>query len=76
MLLDMVGKLQLPNVALVHQLPFTSDNPGFSAAVEKVSMKKLCFNYFLQALYNQHMYLYTRHSLRVYYAYNSMKMSA
>ena len=37
MLLDMVGKLQLPNVALVHQVPFTADNPGFSAAVEKVS---------------------------------------
>ncbi|KAK2162076.1 hypothetical protein LSH36_104g00036 [Paralvinella palmiformis] len=35
MLLDMVGKLQLPNVALVHQLPFTVDNLGFCAAVEK-----------------------------------------
>jgi hypothetical protein len=36
MLMDMVGKLQNPKVGFVHQLPYTTDEPGFAAAVEKV----------------------------------------
>jgi len=35
-LVDMVARLQSPNVALVHQLPFTTDQTGFAHAVEKV----------------------------------------
>lgn len=35
-LLDMVAKLGRPNVALVHQIPFTTDQKGFAHAVEKV----------------------------------------
>lgn len=34
---DMVAKLQNPRVALVHQMPFTTDQSGLAAAVEKVS---------------------------------------
>ena len=37
-LMDMVGRLHDPRVALVHQMPFTTDQPGIAAAVEKVSM--------------------------------------
>lgn len=36
-LLDMVSKLDNPDVALVHQMPFTTDQPGFAHAVEKVN---------------------------------------
>ena len=36
-LLDMVSKLDSPDVALVHQMPFTTDQPGFAHAVEKVT---------------------------------------
>jgi len=35
-LLDMVGKLQNPSVALVHQIPFTTDQSGLAHSVEKV----------------------------------------
>lgn len=35
-LVDMISKLQQPNTALVHQIPFTTDQPGFTHAVEKV----------------------------------------
>jgi len=35
-LLDMVSKLDNPDVALVHQMPFTTDHLGFAHAVEKV----------------------------------------
>jgi ceramide glucosyltransferase len=35
-LLDMVAKLQNPNVALVHQIPFTTDQKGFAHTVEKI----------------------------------------
>ena len=35
-LLDMVSKLNNPDVALVHQMPFTTDQPGFAHAIEKV----------------------------------------
>ncbi|ESN97475.1 hypothetical protein HELRODRAFT_85342, partial [Helobdella robusta] len=36
-LLDMVSKIQAPNVALVHQIPFTRDQQNsFAHAVEKV----------------------------------------
>ncbi|CAG5133191.1 unnamed protein product [Candidula unifasciata] len=49
-LFDMASKLQKSNVALVHQVPFTSDNPGFASAVEKIyfgaAMNRfyICFN--------------------------------
>ena len=33
---DLAGKLQPPGVSLVHQMPFTTDSPGFGSAVEKV----------------------------------------
>ncbi|KAK3771287.1 hypothetical protein RRG08_024366 [Elysia crispata] len=33
---DMAGKLQKPNVSLVHQIPFTTDSPGFGSSVEKI----------------------------------------
>ncbi|ELT91838.1 hypothetical protein CAPTEDRAFT_221670 [Capitella teleta] len=36
LLMDMVAKLQSPRVALVHQMPFTTDQVGLAAAVEKV----------------------------------------
>jgi len=35
-LVDMVSKLNDPKVALVHQMPFTTDQEGLAAAVEKV----------------------------------------
>lgn len=35
-LLDMVAKIQNPKCALVHQMPFTTDQKGLAAAVEKV----------------------------------------
>ena len=38
-LLDMVGKLNNPKVALVHQMPYTTDQAGLAAAVEKVKLK-------------------------------------
>ena len=38
---DMMAKMQQnQRVALVHQMPFVSDQPGLSAAVEKVSIRK------------------------------------
>lgn len=37
-LIDMVGKISKPEVALVHQIPFTSDQPGLAAAIEKVHL--------------------------------------
>ncbi|XP_059151333.1 ceramide glucosyltransferase-like [Physella acuta] len=33
---DMASKLQKSNVALVHQIPFTTDSPGFVSSVEKI----------------------------------------
>jgi len=38
-LLDMVSKLDNPDVALVHQMPFTTDHSGFAHAVEKVRFR-------------------------------------
>ncbi|XP_069136909.1 ceramide glucosyltransferase-like [Argopecten irradians] len=35
-IIDMASKLQNPNVALVHQMPFTTDLSGFAATVEKI----------------------------------------
>ena len=35
-LLDMVGKLQSESVALVHQIPFTTDQKDLAHIVEKV----------------------------------------
>ena len=42
-LLDMVSKLDSPDVALVHQMPFTTDHPGFAHAVEKVCFRGKTF---------------------------------
>lgn len=36
MMIDMLTKLSKPKVALVHQMPFTADQKGLAAAVEKV----------------------------------------
>ena len=33
---DLVCKLQKPNVALCHQMPFTTDQKGFAQSMEKV----------------------------------------
>ncbi|CAH1796489.1 unnamed protein product, partial [Owenia fusiformis] len=35
-LLDMVGKIQPAKVAMVHQMPFTTDQKGIAATVEKI----------------------------------------
>ncbi|BFZ01581.1 hypothetical protein BsWGS_04619 [Bradybaena similaris] len=49
-LFDMASKLQKSNVALVHQVPFTTDSPGFGSSVEKIyfgaAMTRfyVCFN--------------------------------
>lgn len=37
-MVDMVRKSEDPRVALVHQLPFYSDQRGFMNAIEKVSI--------------------------------------
>jgi len=34
---DMVARMTNSKVGLVHQLPFTTDQTGFAAAIEKVS---------------------------------------
>ncbi len=38
-LLDMVAKMQNPKIAIVHQMPFITDQTGLAAAVEKVNIK-------------------------------------
>ena len=38
-LLDMVGKLESPKVALVHQMPYCTDQQGLAASIEKVSLQ-------------------------------------
>ena len=43
-LLDMVARAQNPRVALVHQMPFCADQPGFVNAVDKV-----CFTYLVSS---------------------------
>ncbi|XP_067666851.1 ceramide glucosyltransferase-like isoform X1 [Haliotis asinina] len=35
-IMDMVCKLQKPNVGLVHQMPFTLDHRGFGSCIEKI----------------------------------------
>ena len=40
-LLDMVTRMNDQKMGLVHQLPFTTDQSGFAAAVEKVLFKRL-----------------------------------
>jgi len=37
-LMDMVSKLDNPDVALVYQMPYTTDHAGFAHAVEKVCL--------------------------------------
>jgi len=39
-LLDMVTRMNDHKMGLVHQLPFTTDQSGFAAAVEKVVHEK------------------------------------
>ena len=39
---DMVVKLQQPNVALVHQMPFALQANGMASAIEKVSVANIC----------------------------------
>jgi len=46
-LLDMVAKIQDPKVALVHQLPFTSDQKGLPAAIEKIYFGATVSRYYL-----------------------------
>jgi hypothetical protein len=38
-IMDMVAKIQPANVALVHQMPFTTDQKGLAAAVEKARIE-------------------------------------
>lgn len=47
MLLDMVVKLNDPKVALVHQMPFTTDQRGLAAAIEKVYFGATAAKYFI-----------------------------
>ena len=53
-LLDMVGRLNHPRVALVHQMPYTTDQAGLAAAVEKVRPRavrrniKTLYDYYTQ----------------------------
>jgi hypothetical protein len=35
-IMDLSCKLQKPNVALVHQMPFYTDLPGFAGTIDKV----------------------------------------
>lgn len=37
--MDMSCKLQKPDVALVHQMPFYTDLPGFAGTIDKVPSK-------------------------------------
>jgi len=46
-LLDMVAKMNDPRVALVHQMPFTTDQQGLAAAVEKVYFGASVAKYYL-----------------------------
>ena len=43
----MVAKLQNPKIALVHQMPFTTDQKGLAAAVEKVYFGASVARYYL-----------------------------
>ena len=36
-MVDMVARMSNNKVGLVHQLPFTTDQTGFAAAIEKVN---------------------------------------
>lgn len=38
----MISKLNSHKVALVHQMPFTTDQEGLAAAIEKVDRLNLC----------------------------------
>lgn len=44
---DMVAKLENPRVALVHQMPFTTDQKGLIHAIEKVGAVKIPSRYHL-----------------------------
>ena len=38
--MDLSCKLQKPNVALVHQMPFYTDLPGFAGTIDKVKYSR------------------------------------
>ncbi|KAI0208508.1 Ceramide glucosyltransferase-B [Lamellibrachia satsuma] len=46
-LLDMVGKLENPKVALVHQMPFCTDQQGLAASIEKVYFGATVARYYM-----------------------------
>ncbi|KAH9500825.1 hypothetical protein Btru_073116, partial [Bulinus truncatus] len=46
-LLDMASRLQKSNVALVHQIPFTTDSPGFGSTVEKIYFGTALARYYI-----------------------------
>ncbi|XP_053405294.1 ceramide glucosyltransferase-like isoform X2 [Mercenaria mercenaria] len=46
-LMDMVCKLQKPNVALCHQMPFTTDHKGFAQSLEKTYFGGAFARYYL-----------------------------
>lgn len=41
-ILDLACKLKKPNVGLVHQMPFVTDQKGFAATLEKVNTLVSC----------------------------------
>lgn len=46
-IMDMACKLQKPNVALCHQMPFTTDQKGFAASIEKIYFGCAAARYYL-----------------------------
>jgi len=54
-LLDMVTRMNDHKMGLVHQLPFTTDQSGFAAAVEKVLYVTVCIRMFVMKLFCERM---------------------
>lgn len=46
-IVDLACKLKKPNVGLVHQMPFVTDQKGFAATLEKVNTLVSCTVYFI-----------------------------
>ncbi|XP_050403093.1 ceramide glucosyltransferase [Patella vulgata] len=46
-ILDLVSKLQKPDVGLVHQIPFVTDESGFGAAIEKIYFGSAMARYYI-----------------------------
>ena len=57
---DLVCKLQKPNVALCHQMPFTTDQKGFAQSMEKVRWP------FTEDIFNS-LHLSHREKMFIYY---------